>query len=289
MNYRHAFHAGSFVDVVKHIIVALLVTYLKRKPGAFRVIDTHAGIGRYDLTGPEATRSDEWREGIARLLERGLSGEAAELAAPYFEAIRAENPGGGLVAYPGSPLLVRHLLRPQDRLEAIELHPKDAATLKDVFARDFQVRVIELDGWLALPGHLPPKEKRGLVLVDPPFEEAGEFERLVRGLDRGYRRFPGGTYALWYPLKVPADVEAFAAALRATGIPKMLRTELTIRKPSTPPRLYGSGMIVVNPPFTLEGELKVLLPALADVLADGGRGGWTLEWLRGEQAPLAGG
>jgi 23S rRNA (adenine2030-N6)-methyltransferase len=282
MNYRHAFHAGSFVDVVKHIILVRLLVYLKLKPAAFRVIDTHAGIGRYDLTGPEAQRSGEWREGIARLMAATLPAEAATLAQPYLDAVAAENPEGGLRAYPGSPRIIRTLLRKQDRLSALELHPEDAEALAQVFAGDFQTRVTQLDGYLALPAHLPPKEKRGLVLVDPPFEEDGEFRRLVAGLVRGHKRFPTGMYALWYPLKEPREVAAFVAALRETGIAKMLRAELSIRAPSTPARLYGSGMIVVNPPFTLEAELGVLLSALAEVLADAGRGGWKVEWIRGE-------
>jgi 23S rRNA (adenine2030-N6)-methyltransferase len=281
MNYRHAFHAGGFTDVVKHLIVTLIVTHLKLKPAAFRVIDTHAGVGRYDLTGEEARRSPEWRDGIARVLQRGLPEAAAALAAPYLEVVRDLNPDG-LTTYPGSPLLVRKLLRSQDRLSAIELHPEDAATLGALFADDIQTRVIHLDGWLALGAHVPPKEKRGLVLVDPPFEEAGEFERLVEGLVKAHKRWSGGTYALWYPLKEPREVDAFAAALKATKIEKMLRAELTIRKPSTPSRLFGTGIIVVNPPFTLGADLKVLLPALADVLSEEKRGGFRLEWIRGE-------
>ena len=187
-----------------------------------------------------------------------------------------------LVTYPGSPLLVRRLLRAQDRLFAMELHPEDAATLGALFAHDVQVRVIGLDGWLALGAQLPPKEKRGLVLVDPPFEEEGEFERLVEGLVRGYRRFPGGIFALWYPLKDQKARDGFLAALDATAIPRMLRAEVMVRAPAHPPRLFGTGMIIVNPPFTLEGELRVLLPALAEALADGGRGAFRLEWVRGE-------
>jgi 23S rRNA (adenine2030-N6)-methyltransferase len=282
MNYRHAFHAGGFADVVKHIIVARIVEYLKLKDAAFRVIDTHAGIGRYDLTSDEARRSPEWREGVARLLHRGLPAQATALAQPYLDVVRAENGGGDFTAYPGSPLLVRKLFRPQDRLSAIELHPDDAAALGKLFAGDIQTRVIELDGWLALGAHVPPKEKRGLVLVDPPFEEDGEWQRLVAGLVKAHKRWSGGTYALWYPLKEPREVESFARSLAATGIPKMLRAELTIRKPSTPPRLYGTGMIVINPPYTLEAELRVLLPALGAVLADERRGQYRLDWLRGE-------
>jgi 23S rRNA (adenine2030-N6)-methyltransferase len=282
MNYRHAFHAGNFADVVKHLILTRIVEYLKLKDAAFRVIDTHAGIGRYDLTGDEAQRSPEWKEGIQRLFNKGLPDNAKVLAQPYLDVVHGENrKGNALVAYPGSPLLVRRLMRPQDRLSAIELHPKDAETLGGLFAGDIQVRVIELDGWLALGAHLPPKEKRGLVLVDPPFEEAGEFERLVAGLGKAHKRWPGGTYALWYPIKEPREVNAFVTGLKATGIGKMLRAELTVRGPATPAQLYGTGMIIVNPPFVLEEELRVLLPALAKVLADGA-GGHRIEWLRGE-------
>ncbi len=282
MNYRHAFHAGNFADVVKHLILSRIVEYLKLKPAAFRVIDTHAGVGRYDLGSEAALRSPEWMDGIKRLIDKDLPPPAAELARPYLEVVRGENPDGALAAYPGSPLLVRRLLRPQDRLSALELHPEDAETLSAQFAGDFQTRVIHLDGWLALGAHVPPKEKRGLVLVDPPFEEEGEFERLVEGLSKAHRKFATGIYAFWYPVKDPQAVNAFVAALKATGIPKILRTELTIRPPSTPPRLHGSGMIIVNPPYALEGELKVLLPALAALLGDERRGRHRLEWIRGE-------
>ncbi|HQZ13274.1 MAG TPA: 23S rRNA (adenine(2030)-N(6))-methyltransferase RlmJ [Devosia sp.] len=283
MNYRHAFHAGNFADVAKHLIVTRIVEYLKLKDAAFRVIDTHAGIGRYDLTGDEAKRSPEWQEGIQKLFNKGLPDAAKALAQPYLDVVHGENrKGNALVAYPGSPLLVRRLMRPQDRLSAIELHPKDAETLGGLFAGDIQVRVIELDGYLALGAHVPPKEKRGLVLVDPPFEEAGEFERMVEGLVKAHKRWPGGTYALWYPVKEPREVNAFIADLKATGIGKILRAELTIAAPAVPSRLYGTGMIIVNPPFVLEDELKVLLPALAKLLADDGKGGYRLEWLRGE-------
>ncbi len=282
MNYRHAFHAGNFADVVKHAILVRLLEYLKRKPAPFRVIDTHAGRGRYDLAGPEAERSPEWRDGIGRLLAATLPPDADALLAPYLGAVRTENAGDALTAYPGSPLIARHLLRPQDRLSALELHPEEAAALRALFAGDIQVRASAVDGWQALPAFVPPKEKRGLILVDPPFEEKGEFERLAGGLARAHRRFPSGLYALWYPIKDPDAVAAFTAALAATGIPRMLRIELTIRAPSTPARLHGTGMVVVNPPFTLEAELASLLPALAAILADAGRGRWHLDWIRGE-------
>jgi 23S rRNA (adenine2030-N6)-methyltransferase len=282
MNYRHAFHAGNFADVVKHIIVCLILEYFKRKPGAFRVIDTHAGIGLYDLTSEAAQRSPEWQDGIARLIEKGLPEPAASLIAPYLQAVAAQNPHAPLTRYPGSPVLIRSLLRAQDRLMALELHPEDAQTLAARFARDFQTRVTALDGYLALGAYLPPKEKRGLVLVDPPFEEPGEFARLTEGLVKAHKRFATGTYALWYPLKDMAGVSGFIGALKATGIAKILRIEVIIRRPQDPPRLFGTGMIVVNPPFTLAADLKQLLPPLATLLADEGQGGSRIEWISGE-------
>lgn len=282
MNYRHAYHAGNFADVVKHAVLSRLVEYLKQKDKAFRVIDTHAGIGRYDLASVEAGKTGEWQGGIGRLLDAALDSRTATLLQPYLEAVRAENPDGNLGRYPGSPLIVRHLLRKQDRLTAIELHPEDAARLKSVFAGDFQARVIELDGWLALGAHLPPKEKRGLVLVDPPFEEEGEFPRLVENLRRAHRRWPGGIYALWYPIKDRKAVAAFRTALKEAGIPKLLDIGFEIRPSSSEPSLDGSGLVVVNPPYTLEAELRILLPALHKTLAVDQPSRWTIEWLAGE-------
>ncbi|MER8797643.1 23S rRNA (adenine(2030)-N(6))-methyltransferase RlmJ [Mesorhizobium sp. M0984] len=282
MNYRHAYHAGNFADVVKHVVLSRLIEYLKQKDKAFRVIDTHAGIARYDLSSTEAQKTGEWQGGIGRLVDAALDAPAAVLLAPYLEAVHSLNPEGGVKKYPGSPLIARHLMRKQDRLSAVELHPKDAARLKALFDGDFQTRVIELDGWLVLGAHLPPKEKRGLVLIDPPFEEEGEFDRLVDGLQRAHRRWPGGIYALWYPLKDRKAVAAFRAALKQTGIPKLLDIGFEIRPASAEPSLDGCGMVVVNPPFTLEGELRTLLPALHRLLALEQPSHWTLDWLAGE-------
>jgi 23S rRNA (adenine2030-N6)-methyltransferase len=283
MNYRHAYHAGNFADVVKHIILTRIVLYLQRKEQAFRVMDTHAGIGRYDLHGTEAAKTGEWVDGIGRLMQAALDAPVAELLAPYLDIIRAENADGEMRHYPGSPLIVRRLLRKQDRLSALELHPEDAKLLAEVFEGDFQTRITQLDGWLALGAHLPPKEKRGLVLIDPPFEVGGEFDRLVDGLARAHKRFSGGTFALWYPVKDMVQVKRFAGLLTDTGIPKILRTELMIRSPSSEPRLDGTGMIVVNPPFTLEAELRTILPALSKILSEQPNAGFTIDWIRGEQ------
>jgi len=282
VNYRHAFHAGNFADVTKHIVLARILAYLMNKDAAFRVIDTHAGPGLYDLLGGRAERTGEWLEGIARLVEHGLPGPAAALAAPYIAAVRARNPDGALRYYPGSPFIARHMLRAQDRLTALELHPEDARALRENFSGDIQARITHLDGWAALGTHLPPRERRGLVLVDPPFEEKGEFARMVQSLVKAHKRWPGGIYAFWYPLKEPGAVNAYIAGLKATGIPKILRLELNIRPPSTPPRLFGTGMIVVNPPYVLEQEMGVLLPVLAELLSDEGKGKWNVDWVVGE-------
>lgn len=282
MNYRHAFHAGNFADVVKHTILTRIIAYLQRKDGPFRVIDTHAGVGLYDLQGNEAERTGEWQDGIARVLDAKLPPPVAELLAPYLGAVRARNPNGTLRYYPGSPMITRQLLRSQDRLMALELHPGDAWALKKNFADDFQVRVTNLDGWAALGTHLPPKEKRGLVLVDPPFEEKGEFARMVESLEKAHARWPGGTYAYWYPIKEWSEVDVFYKALKATRIPKIMRIELNIAPPVQPARLHGTGMIVVNPPFVLEEELGTILPTLTKLLAQESAGRWAVEWVAGE-------
>lgn len=283
MNYRHIYHAGNFADVFKHAVLARLVRYLQSKDKAFRVLDTHAGIGLYDLSSEEAQKTGEWRDGIGRIMDAELPAPVAELLEPYLAAVREINPKGGLQYYPGSPKLARMLFRPQDRLSAMELHPEDYNRLHRLFEGDFQVRVTELDGWLSLGAHLPPKEKRGIVLVDPPFEIDGEYDRLVKGLAQAWRRFPGGTYCLWYPIKKDAPLKEFHAGLQALDIPKMLCTELTVRSDRETTGLTGSGLIIVNPPFTLKDELHVLLPVLKELLAQDRFASHRAFWLRGEQ------
>jgi 23S rRNA (adenine2030-N6)-methyltransferase len=282
MNYRHSFHAGNFADVMKHVILARILDYLKRKDAAFRVIDTHAGAGIYQLGTGNAAKTGEWRDGIGRVMDAEMSAEVKALLQPFLDAVAAVNPAGELRQYPGSPAIARHMLRDQDRLTAIELHDQDEKLLANQFAGDFQVRVIHLDGWLSLGAHVPPKEKRGLVLIDPPFEEEGEFGRLTRGLMKAHKRWQGGIYALWYPLKDRKAVTRFHSELSALGIPKILRAGLMLRDWSTPPRLNGSGMIIVNPPFTLEAEMNAILPELARILGDQGHGRFEVEWLARE-------
>lgn len=282
MNYRHIYHAGNFADVLKHAVLALLIRYLQKKDAAFRVLDTHAGIGLYDLSSVEAQKTGEWQGGIGKLIDAEFPEAVAALLEPYLSAVRSLNPKGGLTKYPGSPALARALFRPQDRLSAIELHPDDCRALARLFEGDHQVRVTELDGWLTLKAHLPPKEKRGLVLVDPPFELEGEYERLVKGLAEGWRKFPGGTFCLWYPMKKGAPIPAFHEALKALEIPKMLCAELSVMSDRETTGLNGSGLVIVNPPYTLKDELHVLLPVLKETLAIDRYASQRVFWLRAE-------
>lgn len=284
MNYRHVYHAGNFADVLKHTILTLMIEYLKRKEKPFRVIDTHAGTGLYDLSANEAQRTGEWRGGIGLLREAKLSQAEADLVAPLLDCVQAVNAGADLNQYPGSPMITRHLLRKQDRLTALELHPVDAETLRSRFEGDFQTRVIELDGWLALGAHLPPKERRGIVLVDPPFEKEGEFDRLVKGLEKAHRRWPGGIYAFWYPIKHPKDVASFRLALAESGIPDILDVSLEIAPVRPDGKMSATGMIIVNPPYLLHEQLQVILPAFARILGEGGEGRYAIRQLTAERA-----
>jgi 23S rRNA (adenine2030-N6)-methyltransferase len=281
MNYRHTFHAGGFADVVKHAVLARILVHLKTKAAAFRVIDTHAGAGLYDLTGPEATRTGEWRDGIARLLAARRPPELDRLLAPYLDVVASFNRGGALRSYPGSPAIILAHLRPQDRLLACELEPGAARALSSQLGRDDRAKVVAIDGWTALHSYVPPKERRGLVLVDPAFEQPDEFARLAGGLAAAHGKWATGTYLLWYPIKQRGERDAFVRRLRGLAIPKTLCAELTVAPPAE--RLHGSGLVVVNPPWTLERELARLLPALAAMLARDGKGGARLNWLAGER------
>jgi 23S rRNA (adenine2030-N6)-methyltransferase len=259
-----------------------VIVQLRAKPGAFRVIDTHAGPGVTELTGPQASRTGEWRHGIERLLTFRPAGALAELLAPYLGVVTEMNPDGRLVVYPGSPALAQALMRAQDRLIACELEPNTAAQLTHRLRGDRRAKVVRIDGWTALAAYVPPKERRGTVLIDPPFEVAGEHTRLAEGLARAHRKWPTGIYLLWYPIKDPAETDAFARRLAGLDIPNMLRAEVAVA-PIRPDRLSGSGLIIVNPPWLLERELAILLPSLASILADDRQGRHRLGWLREEK------
>jgi 23S rRNA (adenine2030-N6)-methyltransferase len=278
MNYRHAFHAGGFADVIKHIVLVRMLTYLQEKPAAFRVIDTHAGAGVYDLTSDEAQRSGEWLTGIARVMQARFSETTLPLVAPYLDIVRAFNAPRELKAYPGSPLIARALLRPQDRLTACEVEPKARKRLIEALRRDIQARVVDLDGWTALPAFVPPKERRGLVLIDPPYE----FERLATGFAEAFAKWPTGSYLLWYPVKSRRATDTLARhvadAIAAGPTPgKCLRLEFSVAPQAAGTALVSTGLLIVNPPWTLMGELKAILPELEKPLGQGGAGRFRLE------------
>jgi 23S rRNA (adenine2030-N6)-methyltransferase len=282
MNYRHAFHAGGFADVIKHIVLVRMLTYLQDKAAAFRVIDTHAGAGLYDLTSDEAQRGGEWLTGIARLMQARFSETTLPLLKPYLDIVRAFNPQAALKAYPGSPLIARALLRPQDRLTACEVEPKARKSLIDALRRDTQARVVDLDGWMALPAFVPPNERRGLVLIDPPYEQKDEFERLAGGFAEAFTKWPTGSYLLWYPVKSRRATDNLArhvAELAGTVAPagKCLRLEFSVAPQSAGTALTSAGLLIVNPPWTLAGELKAILPELEKPLGQGGAGRFRLE------------
>jgi 23S rRNA (adenine2030-N6)-methyltransferase len=258
LNYRHAFHAGNFADCFKHTLMVWLLRALHRKPAGMMMLDTHAGIGSYDLTRGPAERTGEFRAGILRLLDQ----PSAELA-DYVEIVTT------LGLYPGSPAIARHLLRPQDRLACCELHPEDAEALRAAFAGDRQVAVHRRDGYEALRGLLPPAERRGLVLIDPPYEAPVEFFRLVDGLRLAHHRFAAGVLAAWYPIKHRAPVRACHTALRESGIADVVAVEMWLREPVDAARLNGCGLIVVNPPFRFEAEAPAILAALLSRLGTG--------------------
>ena len=282
MNYRHAFHAGGFADVIKHIVLVRMLTYLQEKPAAFRVIDTHAGAGRYDLTGDEARRGGEWLTGIARVLQARFSESALPLVAPYLDIVRAFNSGAELKAYPGSPLIARAMLRPQDRLTACELEGGARKQLIDALRRDAQARVVDLDGWTALTAFVPPNERRGLVVIDPPFEASNEFEQLASGFRTAFQKWPTGSYLLWYPVKSRRAADALArevahAAAGAKPASKCLRLEFSVAPQEAGGPLASTGLLMVNPPWTLGGELKTILPELEKPLGQGGAARFRLE------------
>lgn len=280
MNYRHAFHAGNFADVMKHVLLVRILVHLRGKEAPFRVVDTHAGIGRYDLTGAEAGRTLEWRAGIGRLHD-ALPADAEALLAPYRDILASIRSRYGEAVYPGSPAIVRELLRTDDRAILVEKHPDDGALLAERFNAVANLKVMQMDGWTALRGLIPPKERRGLVLIDPPFEEPGELARAAGSLRDAVRRWPTGVFALWYPIKDPGEIDAFVAEA-ATGR-EALRLELLVDEPDGL-RLAGSGLLVINPPWRLAEEAGILLPALADRLARRDYGAFRCERLSRDPA-----
>ncbi|WKE63960.1 23S rRNA (adenine(2030)-N(6))-methyltransferase RlmJ [Gallaecimonas kandeliae] len=274
LSYRHAFHAGNYADVLKHAVITFILDYLKQKDKPFYVHDTHAGAGRYLLTDDKAQKTGEYKEGIEKVLAKG---DAPAALQPYLDLVKAMNPGE-LLHYPGSPWLAKAMLRDQDRLFLTELHPADLALLQQAFGRDRQVRIEQADAYETLVAKVPPKEKRGLVIMDPPYEIKEDYQAVVAAISDAYRRFATGTYLLWYPVVERARVEAMMAAFKATGIRKQLRIEQGIRPDTDQHGMTAAGVLVINPPWTLKAAMDDALPWLDQVLA-GGAGQYRCDWL----------
>lgn len=276
LSYRHLFHAGNFADVFKHALLSRLLIALAAKDKPYCYLDTHAGTGRYDLSHEWAWKKREFENGIARLWDRK---DIPAAFTPYMDAVRAENPKGRLRYYPGSPLIALKLRRPGDRILLTELNRADCAELESVVGRERHVAVHLMDGYEGLKTLLPPRERRGLVLLDSSFDRAREFARIVKALKEAHLRWATGIYAIWYPLMQPAAMRDFSRSVEKSGIRKILRLELRVKKqePDTP--MPGSGMLVVNPPWKFDAEARPLLDWLAQALSQDGSGKAKVDWL----------
>jgi len=261
MNYRHGYHAGNFADVFKHAVLARILVLMSAKETPLRVIDTHAGAGRYNLDSEQAKRTGEAETGIRKLLANLPTGEALALLQPYLRAVEQTAP-----FYPGSPLIAQSLARSQDAMTFCELHPEEYAKLEKAVGRDRLTKTLALDGWTALKSLLPPKERRALILIDPPYEDPSEFRRVVEGMEEAIRRFATGVYLIWYPIKNRHDTDAAVRRILRVANKPALKLEFEVGKPLPEGPLCATGLLVINPPWKLKEECERLLPALRQCL-----------------------
>ncbi|MDX6917391.1 MULTISPECIES: 23S rRNA (adenine(2030)-N(6))-methyltransferase RlmJ [Pectobacterium] len=269
LSYRHSFHAGNHADVLKHTVQSLIITALKEKEKPFLYLDTHAGAGRYQLSGEHAERTGEYLDGIAKIWQR--DDIPAELE-PYMQAVHTYNHNGQLRYYPGSPLIARQLLREQDKLHLTELHPSDFPLLRNEFQKDSRAKVLRDDGYQQLKSQLPPLSRRGFMLIDPPYELKTDYQAVVKGIQEGHKRFATGVFALWYPVVLRQHIKRMLKELEATGIRNILQIELAVLPDSDRYGMTASGMIVINPPWKLAAQMKSVLPWLHSVLVPEGTG-----------------
>ncbi|MGY3685614.1 23S rRNA (adenine(2030)-N(6))-methyltransferase RlmJ [Vibrio coralliilyticus] len=275
LSYRHSFHAGNHADVVKHIVQSLILNALKQKDKPFVYHDTHSGVGRYDLTHEWSEKTGEYKHGIARVWQQT---EIPEEIQSYLESIQALNNSDKLRYYPGSPRVARAHLRPQDRMVLTELHPSDYPLLEQEFHRDRQVSIYKEDGFKRLKASLPPQERRGLVLIDPPYELAKEYRDVVQAIYQSYKRWATGIYAIWYPVVNRCDIEDMIGGLEGLGIRKILQIELGVAADSNEHGMTASGMIVINPPWKLESQMNAILPFLKEAIAPA-TGHFKVDWI----------
>lgn len=258
MNYRHAYHAGNFADVLKHALLCWIVRYLQQKEAPLCLIDTHAAAGLYDLTGTQAEKTGEAKDGIQRLIGRN---DVPTHFAPYLDLVRKANP-----SYPGSPALLSALARANDKVILCELHPEEAAQLRQSIAPGKNIHIITGDGYRTLPTLIPPPEKRGLVLIDPPFEQPEELETLTKFFASAHNKWPLATYILWFPIKDRAQLNRFKSELQNTAIKKLTLITMDIAREEG---LSATGLILANAPYTLEAEWRQPLTWLTSILAQG--------------------
>lgn len=275
LSYRHSFHAGNHADVLKHIVQSLILNSLQQKEKPFVYHDTHSGVGRYDLTHEWSEKTGEYKQGIARVWQQ--DDIPAELDS-YLDAIRQLNQGETLRYYPGSPRVARAHLREQDRMVLTELHPSDYPLLEQEFHRDRQVSIYKEDGFARLKASLPPQERRGLVLIDPPYELAKEYRDVVRAIAQSYKRWATGIYAIWYPVVNRCDIDDMLQGLQGLEIRKILQIELGVAPDTNERGMTASGMIVINPPWTLESQMQTILPFLKQAIAPA-TGHYKVEWV----------
>ncbi|HIF5504865.1 TPA: 23S rRNA (adenine(2030)-N(6))-methyltransferase RlmJ [Pasteurella multocida] len=280
LSYRHSFHAGNHADVLKHLVLMLIIENLQQKEKGFYYLDTHAGVGRYRLFSEEEEKTAEFEQGIARLWQRD---DLPEEVARYIKLIKQVNYGGkALRYYAGSPLIAAKMLRPQDRALLTELHPSDYPLLRNNFKEFDNVTTKRDNGFQQLKATLPPKERRGLVLIDPPYELKEDYDLVVNAIEEGYKRFATGIYAIWYPVVLRQQTKRILKGLEKTGIRKILQIELAVRPDSDQRGMTASGMIVINPPWTLTQQMQNILPYLTNVLVPEGTGSWTVKWITPE-------
>ncbi|ENM3767571.1 23S rRNA (adenine(2030)-N(6))-methyltransferase RlmJ [Vibrio cholerae] len=275
LSYRHSFHAGNHADVLKHIVQSLILNSLQQKEKPFVYHDTHSGVGRYDLTHEWSEKTGEYKQGIARVWQQ--DNIPAELDS-YLDAIRQLNQGETPRYYPGSPRVARAHLREQDRMVLTELHPSDYPLLEQEFHRDRQVSIYKEDGFARLKASLPPQERRGLVLIDPPYELAKEYRDVVRAIAQSYKRWATGIYAIWYPVVNRCDIDDMLEGLQGLEIRKILQIELGVAPDTNERGMTASGMIVINPPWTLESQMQTILPFLKQAIAPA-TGHYKVEWV----------
>jgi 23S rRNA (adenine2030-N6)-methyltransferase len=287
MNYRHAYHAGNFADVLKHVVLLALLDSLKAKPTPFCLIDTHAGSGLYALDGVEAGKTGEYKDGVARLLfpdlhgDEPIAGSLPPLLRRWLDLItQMDGNQGELHYYPGSPMLGALSMRPGDSAQLCELLPGEADRLRELFRNDPRMHVHQRNGYEALKGLTPPKEKRGLVLIDPPYEaQEAEYKAIEQALKAAMLRWPTGMYAVWYPIKLRSQVQPFLRWLPRSGARRVLCVELLLHPDDSPLRLNGSGMVILNAPYQLDEALREPLRALARLLGKDQPAQWRLDWL----------